>query len=262
MIKEEKSSLSQIANIPSTACTPFSIVLMHKILWLTLKPRRIYCVASRRDTVCGKLDCSREVEILVGRLFSLWVAIGLSSMTGLWLAPLSVAHAAHPVWSAYATQPKRPQFRPLQRTGRESVLSRWRPHASTTPRTVNPVTSVRTAGSSTGHRVRQIPFSLDHHGAAATSRSSPAREGGGQFRPQRHGPTYAQSAAGRDRPQASGYPAGLQSQFRPMRAQRRPSYEELQSGSKATLRAAASGTTYPMMLARGALGYAGHWPGW
>jgi len=227
---------------------------MHKILWLTPELRRIYCVASMRDRVCGKSDCSLEVEILVARLFSLGLAIGLSSLAGLGLSTLSAAHAAHPVWSVNASQSKRPQFRPWRRTGRKTVSSRWRPHAAIAPRTVSPSTATRPAGSSTGHRVRQIPFSLDRDGSRNSSAMRSRKGFGGQFRPQRRGSTEAQPTA--------GLSAGLQSQFRPTRTQRRKSYEELQAGNNPTRGAAARGKAYPMMSARGAFGYAGYWPGW
>jgi len=261
MNKEEKYLISQDFNISLTAFTRFYTVVLHKILWLTPEQRRIYCVANRRDAVCGTLDCSREVEILVARLVSLGVAIGLSSLVGLGLLPLSTAHAAHSVWAAYAAQPKRPQFRPLNRTGRKSVSSRWRPHAAAAPRNVNPTTATRTAGSSTGY-VRQTPFMLDPYGSRHLVRSTPDTGFGARFRPQRRGSTGTESPAVHTGTQMSGHSARLQSQFRPTRTQRRSSYEELQSGKTTTRRALAQRSTYPVVSARGAFGYAGHWPGW
>ena len=229
---------------------------MHKILWLTPEQLRIYCAHNHRSTICGKPGCSREDEILIARLVSLGVAVGLSSVAGLGLSSPSTVHAAQSVWSAHAAPTKRPQFRPWSRSTRVSVSTRWRPHADTRARTVNPATATRTAGSSTGRRVRQLPFVLDRHASPDSSRSTP-RVFGGQFRPQRRGSDRLTPASGGSRPQPGGYSAMLQAQFRPTRTQRRPSYEELQAGKDPT-----RGAVYPVGSTYGAMRYAGHWPGW
>lgn len=196
---------------------------------------------------------------MVARLFSLGVLIALSSLASLGLSSVSTVHAAHPAWSAYAAQSKRPQFRPLHRTSRKTLSSRWRPHAAAVSRGVSSMATVRTGGSSTGYRVRQTQFMLDPYGSR-NARPTHGKGTGAQFRPQRRDSTHTQAQVVNHHTQVDGYSASLHSQFRPAPKRRRQSYEELQSESRPARWAPAA--TYPMVSANRAFGYMGHWPGW
>ncbi len=196
---------------------------------------------------------------MVARLFALGLALGLSSLASLGLSHFSVAHAAHPVWSAYAAQAKRPQFRPWSRAPRKSAGLRWRPQpeAATVTRPPGSLTDSRTAGRSNAYRARQPVFSADR---ARNAKLLDPRSGlGARFRPDQRRSGYAQLPATGELDRAGGYQLRLHSQFRPTEARRKQTYEQLQSGIVSARR---MGTPHWVIATSDVRGYGGHWMGW
>lgn len=202
---------------------------------------------------------------MVARLFSLGVVFGLSSLASLGLSDFSVAHAAHPAWSAYAAPSKRPQFRPWSRAPRKSVALRWRPQpeAVAALRSRDFATGPQVVGRSTAHGVSQLGFSA-HHGRARQAMLATDIQGQGvRFRPRHRGSAHARSAAiVGSNGQAGVYTTGLQSRFRPPRLKRKQTYEELQQGNASARRTAVPMMPYQMVAASGAHHYTGYRPGW
>ena len=196
---------------------------------------------------------------MVARLFSLGLAVSLSSLVSLGLSHLSVAHAAHPVWSGYAAQAKRPQFRPWSRAPRKSAGLRWRPQPEAVTGTRSPGSLIdsRMAGRSNAHRAKRPVFSADR---ARNTKPLDARSGpGDRFRPDQRRSGYGQPLAIGERDRAGGYQARLHSQFRPAETRRRQTYEQLQSEVVSARR---MGTPHWVILASDMRGYGGHWTGW
>jgi hypothetical protein len=196
---------------------------------------------------------------LVARLFSLGLALGLASLATLGLSHVSVVHAAHPVWSAYAAPAKRPQFRPWSRAPRKSAGLRWRPQpeAATVTRSPGSMVDLRTAGRSNAHRAPQPVFSADR---GRNAKLLDARSGlGARFRPDQRRSGYDQLPAIGERDRMDRHQARLHSQFRPHEARRKQTYEQLQSGIISARRV---GAPHWVVAASDMRGYGGHWSGW
>lgn len=201
---------------------------------------------------------------MVARMLSVGLAIGLANLVSLGIAPLSAAQAAAPVWSAYNSPGKRPQFRPWQRTEHVAPAARWRPSSPATQWRAMPGGDSRRVLSDTRAHSQRI-FNPPHYdmnaryAAPITAQQQPAT----RFRPDRRQPTFDDRAMRDDLPAATSGQE-LQSQFRPADNRRKPTYEQMQAASRSPARAygappAAYGA--PMFAAPPPV-FAGYWPAW
>ena len=196
---------------------------------------------------------------MVARLFSLSLAVSLSSLASLGLSHFSVAHAAHPAWSAYAAQAKRPLFRPWSRAPRKSAGLRWRPQpdAASVTRSPGLLIDRRMAGRTNAHGLQQPVFAADR---ARNAKLPDARSGlGARFRPDHRRSGHGQPPAVGEHDRTGGYQVRLHSQFRPTQARRKQTYEQLQSGIVSARR---MGTPHWVIAASDMRGYGGHRMGW
>ena len=188
---------------------------------------------------------------MIARLVSLGMLVGLSSVLTLGTAVFVPAGAAHPSWSGYAGQTKRPLFRPWSRYSRRSAALRWRPQPQ-------PVTSSRSAAASIAAGASGISSEpLFGHSPGGVWPLQPRRNPDWRFRPSQRGPAQLAGASGRDQ-------AGkrLHAQFRPPRVKRQQSYEEMQSEAVHPPPARVPGMVYGTLAASGMHGYRTHWPRW
>ena len=201
---------------------------------------------------------------MVARLFYLGTAIGLSFLASLGLSPLTGAHAANPAWSTYAAQSKRPQFRPWNRAVRNPVSPRWRPQtaAPAQRRIAYPTTTTRAANWSGGYRARPPAFSGDPVGARKAARVTRANALGLSFRPDKRVTAAVPAASVSGNSHLRDTRSVMQSQFRPARAKRRGTYEELQAGNPSNARMAAQVIPVQMIPGLAMGGYGLHWQTW
>ena len=195
---------------------------------------------------------------MVTRMVSFSLFLGLSSLVYLGLSVSSVTHAAHAVWSAYANQVKRPQFRPWSRAPRRSISSRWRPQPEkpSVSRTPAVAWGARLAGRS------MPPGAGEGLGSRQAITRGPVGGLGLRFRPKPRRMTYGSPDVIGDTPAARAYQTRLHAQFRPAQKKRRQTYEQLQSDTSSVgymTRPAAM--VYPVVAASSMRAY-GHWPGW
>lgn len=191
---------------------------------------------------------------MIARLFSLGMLVGLSSVLTLGTAVFAPAVAAHPAWSGYAGQTKRPLFRPWSRYPRRSAALRWRPQPQ-------PLTAARSAASAIAAGMPAVstePLSGHSPGVGAAWPMRTQRNQDWRFRPDRRGSAQAASRSGHGR--ADMRASRLRAQFRPPRVKRQRSYEEMQS--EAGYPHPAGGMVYGTLAASGAQGYRPHWPRW
>jgi len=195
------------------------------------------------------------------RLVSVGVAIGLSSVLAVGLAPVSVAEAAHPAWGSATGQTKRPLFRPWTRSQPQPRPSyRWRPQTRTgnAAQIVAPIERNRTSGYPEGRWHRPQPLLAPPSAVrdAAGRTSGPVTTA--RFRPDKRAPTRRNDAAAVHASANGGLAPGTY--FRPPRERKRPRYEDLQSKTR---RAAYPVTGYArQMVAAPTYGYRGYWPTW
>ena len=178
----------------------------------------------------------------MARLFSLGMLVGLCSVLTLGTAVFAPADAAHPAWSAYAGQIKRPLFRPWSRYPRRSAALRWRPQPQ-------PVTAARSAAAAIAAGVPVVstePLSGRSPGAAWPMRTQINQDW--RFRPDQRGSAQVANRSGQGR--ADIRASRLHAQFRPPRIKRERSYEEMQS--EAGYAHPAGGSGYGMLAISGA----------
>ena len=196
---------------------------------------------------------------MIARLFSLGMLVGLSFVLTLGTAVFAPAGAAHPGWSGYAGQAKRPLFRPWSRYPRRSAGLRWRPQPQ-------PVTVARSATSAIAAGGASAVSTEPVHGRSPGVVAWPVRTQRNQdwrFRPDQRGAAQrASQVADRSEHGRSGHALRLHAQFRPPRVKRQRSYEEMQSEAGYTQPAGVPGVAYGTLAASGALGYGAHWPRW
>ena len=202
----------------------------------------------------GSCYAVEGVGILIARLFSLGMLVGLSSVLTLGTAVFAPADAAHPAWSGYASQTKRPLFRPWSRYPRRSAALRWRPQPQ-------PMTSARSAASAVAAGVPGVstePLFGRSPGAGAAWPMRTQAKQDWRFRPDQRGSAQVADRSGHGR--ADMRASRLHAQFRPPRIKRQRSYEEIQSeGGYAH---PPGGMVYGMLAGAGAQGYRPHWPRW
>ncbi len=170
-------------------------------------------------------------DILVARIFSLGSTIGLSALLFLGGVSVSPVVAGHSAWSGYSSQPKRPQFRPWQRTETRSPLHRWRPQVSVAGRSVTmPLTGGRYLPDTSR---RLVPLLLPGTRYAAPATAPAARSFGAN---ERFRPSVRPAAGGlADDTHQPGYSAQqrqIQAQFRPRRQQAKQTYEQIQAAAQ------------------------------
>lgn len=198
-------------------------------------------------------------EILVARLFSLGLALGLSSLASLGLSHFSAAHAAHPVWSSYAAQAKRPQFRPWSRAPRKSAGLRWRPQpeAATVARSPGSLIDSRTADLSNSHAPKRPVFLVDRNRNARPLDARLVPDA--RFRPDQRRSSYGQMPGIGEQDRAVRDQVRLHSQFRPTEVRRKQTYEQMQSGIVSARR---MGKPHWVIAASEMRGYGTHRSGW
>lgn len=200
---------------------------------------------------------------MVARMLSMGVAIGLANLVSMGFAPLSVAQAASPTWSAYAAPVKRPQFRPWQRSERPAPKARWRPTIAVGQNRAMVVEKRRPAP---GGAWVQSSRSLDTPGLRSEGRYASQRllppSPGTRFRPE----SQQAGTGGSDAPQhlpVDTRRSALQAQFRPAERKRKQTYEQMH--------AAEGSQNHPFMAPLVAYGmprlatppiYGGYWRGW
>ena len=192
--------------------------------------------------------------ILIARLISLGVLVGFSSVLTLGTAVFSPADAAHPAWSGYAGQTKRPLFRPWSRYPRRSAALRWRPQPQ-------PVTAARSAASAIAAGVPAVstePLFGQSPEAVAAWPMRTQRNQDWRFRPDQRGSAQVADLSGQGR--ADMHASRLHAQFRPPRIKRQRSYEEMQL--QAGYAHPSGGMVYGMLAGAGAQAYRPHWPRW
>jgi len=184
---------------------------------------------------------------LVTRLFPLGLVVALVLTATLGLSPLQPAKAASSAWGGYATQAKRPQFRPWNRAQRKPANQRWRPRAvSSEPRRTTYPTGASAATWSRAHRVRQPVFSSGLPDGRKPVRASRPQIPGVSFRPDRRVADAAKPAAATGVPSTGHTGYSAHKQFRPARSHRKASYEELHRGDATRAFMAARTRAYQM----------------
>ncbi len=199
---------------------------------------------------------------MLARTVSWGVVLGLSALVSLCVSPLSAAQAAYPTWMPYAGQVKTPLFRPWSRADAGTWSDR-RP----TPR-MNPVagqnrgaTGRRMSPTRWDQRSGQAVFAPDRAGARKAVPVTRGQELGLRFRPDERESPYDRGAVGTPGAQPNTELQRLHSQFRPARAKRKPSYEELQAGELADQQMPRPMPPYSAMPPP-MPGYGGPWPRW
>lgn len=170
-----------------------------------------------------------EVNVVV-RSFSLGAVLVLSALAAIGLSSMSAVQAAYPGWSSHAGQQRNPQFRPWSRTDARPAAMQRRVQMRAPATRRSDQTSRRATSLSTGHQWRQQPdFGGQRAGARKAVPITRGQELGLRFRPDERASPYGQSVL----PQGDGASAvqseQLQSQFRPTRPKRKPTYEELEA---------------------------------
>jgi hypothetical protein len=200
------------------------------------------------------------------RMLSIGVAVGLANLFASALAPQSAAHAAYPSGSGYASQVKRPLFRPTQGTQFNRAGTRWRPYGV--------IGAARAPVKSTQ---RRLPFaamggsSKVGPGAPAGNRNAeraavlapPQRGVDQQFRPNGRLSTRDLPVADIAMPAADMRRSALLPEFRPARDRARKTYEELRA-TAAPSRQGIAGDLMPYAPSSVPLlpGYGRYWPAW
>ena len=188
------------------------------------------------------------------RMLSIGMVWGLANLIVFALAPNSAAHAAHPNWSGYAPQAKRPMFRPTRGAQSGRAATRWRPHDTSVPRRATTGPRVRFAYPvfARGAQAAQSPS-----GNRSVAAAYPRMRTEPGFRPNGGSPVVEGLEARRaQRPVSSP-------QFRPARERSRKTYEELWATAQAS-RQAFAGRVGPYAASPVQMlpGYGRYWPTW
>lgn len=204
---------------------------------------------------------------MVARLLYLAMVLGLSNLGSLGLPAISVAQAA--TGGYVLTAPvKRPLFRPWSYSHEQSD--------GTVPRAGSPgfrgaarlgeAPGRRAAPGSTSRRAMDAMI-FDRRARAGSRKAVPVTRGqelGLRFRPDERASPYTQpgSAWPSSTPPSGSAQSELQSQFRPTRPRRKPTYEELQAETApARPLMPAPVMPYPALPAPPP-GFGGGWPAW
>lgn len=204
-----------------------------------------------------KLDGKTEVEISSARISFLGWALGLSTLAALGFTSLSAAHAG---WGGYTNQAKSPQFRPWSRT-QQQPAGRWRPqHIRYTRPVINAGGTRRPFTASPGIRTHTPLFAGEGRNVRKAVAVTRAQDLGVRFRPEGRQPAYAWNQQNGDG-NADRYQVRLHSQFRPTRAGRKATYEEIQYARGSRQRSYSPGMSY-LVPAPPTYGSVGNWGTW
>ena len=131
---------------------------------------------------------------------------------------------------------------------------------------LSPLSAVQAASlaASPDHRMQQPVFSGRRAGARKAVPVTRGQDLGLRFRPDENESPYGQPAAPQAGQPPGTYQADEQSQFRPTRRKRKPTYEELQAQGMAAepVTVPMPVMPYPMMPAPPLPGYGAYWPNW
>lgn len=180
--------------------------------------------------------------IVAGTFFS------VSSLLMVGLLPAAAQAAGYAGWSGYASQVKRPQFRPWRpRSEFRASNHRWRPPARSVPQN----TTQRYASAN-----RQAPLLVTESRYSAPVSRAFARPAnvGVRFRPNSRGAARGSLPTG-DVAQQALPASALHAQFRPKPAERRLTYEEMQAKRRISQpsRVTYPNARYPMATAGSSL---------
>ena len=198
---------------------------------------------------------------MVARMLSLGLALGWSGVVSVGLAPWSAAHAASPVGLAHASHPKRPQFRPWYRTQQRAPLGRWRPQPKAGGRVPAPSRVGRALPSPQGVPFANALLSAERDRYRKAEPVVLGRELGTKFRPPGRA-SAGEPLLARHIGVAGSEQARLHAQFRPTRAKRRLTYEQLQARATRYRPGTAAGGSYASSAAPLRTAYHGYWPVW
>jgi len=201
---------------------------------------------------------------LFARMLSWSVVLGLVALASLGVSSLSAAQAAYPGWSGYASHQSNPQFRPWSRADSKSLsVHRQSQMRSFSSRASAPSMKRRPWAAPLNRKGQQPVFLGSRAGARKAVPITRGQELGLRFRPdERESPYGRGSAAPQGNAGSGGYAPELHSQFRPLRPQRRPTYEELQAGSGSAQSVPMQALPYPMMPAPSLPSHRRAWPSW
>lgn len=206
-----------------------------------------------------ELDSKREVEISFARMSLPVLVLGLSTLAALGSAPLSAAHAA---WGGYTYPSKSPQFRPWSRAEQGSA-ARWRPQqVRYVRRAIDTEGARRPYTASPAIRMHSPVFTGGRWTARKAVPVTRGQDLGVRFRPEGRPPAYGQRDAQYGDGNADPHQLKLQSQFRPTRAGRKATYEEMQYARSSPQRTYSPGMPYPLVPAQPMYGYAGNRASW
>jgi hypothetical protein len=196
---------------------------------------------------------------LFARTFSWGLVLGLSVLASLCVSPLSAAQAAYPAWISYATQPKKPLFRPWTQADSRSLTSRRQSRKSIH---MAPATGRRPYSNRWPRQGVQQTFSPHRAGARKAVPITRGQELGLRFRPDERASPYDRSGAPGDELAPAQDFSELHSQFRPARKRRKQSYEELQAEQLGPQPVPGPVMPYPTLPMPPAPSYHRAWPAW
>ena len=198
---------------------------------------------------------------MLARTVSWGVVLGLSVLVSLCVSPLSAAQAAYPSWISYASQAKKPLFRPWSRADTAAWSDRRPVRKSPGAARVGTVSGRRMPPTRWDQRSGQAVFAPGRTGARKAVPVTRGQELGLRFRPDERESPYDRGAVGTVPGNENARLQELHSQFRPARPKRKPSYEELQAGEGAGQQMLGPMGPYPGMPPP-IPGYGAAWPRW
>jgi len=205
-----------------------------------------------------------EAVILVARLLSLGILLGLSCLAALAFSPWSGAQGAQAPSSGLSGQVERAPRRPALSSGfHRSSPPIWRPRAVAPPLHTAATPASRTPSGERMRRRQGAPMiAAERAGSRKAVPVARGQELGLRFRPDDNASPYSQPGFA---PTDTGQPGSdaLQSQFRPIPKRRKRTYEEMQSGmTSAPPQGLAPIMPYPMPGAPPLPGYGTYPPTW
>jgi hypothetical protein len=200
------------------------------------------------------------------RLLYLATVLGLLNLGSLGLPAVSVAQAAGGGGYPFAAPVKRPLFRPWSYSpDQSSALARAGERGATGTTRLRDTASRRPNSLGAAQRSLDAMIFDRRAGARKAVPITRGQELGLRFRPDDRASPYAQPGTAASQP-ASPYGAAqqeLQSQFRPLAARRKPTYEELQAETApGRPQMPAPVMPYPAFPAPLPPGPGGTWPAW
>ena len=198
---------------------------------------------------------------MFARTCSWGLLLGLSALASLCVSPLSAAQAAYPGWFSYASQPKKPLFRPWSRADSRYPTSRRQSRKGVYAAATVQAAGRRPYSNSWPRQGVQQTFSPQRAGARKAVPITRGQELGLRFRPDERASPYDQSGFPGERVAPTEGASELHSQFRPAPRKRKPTYEELQADD---LRQPMPGPVmpYPTLPMPPAPSYPRAWPIW